>query len=58
LHSLVKGEWWVAPTKIVTDDRGQVRFTGFLGDYEVSASGRTATFRLDEPGQAVVSGAL
>lgn len=50
LHRLVKGEWWLAPTTMVTDGEGRIRFRGFLGDYEVSAAGATATFALDQPG--------
>ncbi|GGL28825.1 endo-1,4-beta-xylanase [Planomonospora parontospora] len=58
LRSLVKDEWWLAPTTMVTDADGTVRFNGFLGEYEVSAAGRTAVFRLDEAGEAAVGAAL
>ncbi|KAA9380794.1 1,4-beta-xylanase [Microbispora cellulosiformans] len=58
LRSLVKDEWWLPPTTMVTDDDGRVRFTGFLGEYEVSAGGRTAVFTLDEPGGATVEAAI
>ncbi|MFC4536266.1 endo-1,4-beta-xylanase [Sphaerisporangium dianthi] len=58
LRSLVKGEWWLAPTKMATDDQGRVRFNGFLGEYEVTAAGRTATFSLGEPGEAAADVAL
>lgn len=54
LRSLVKEEWWLPPTKIATDAAGRVRFAGFLGTYEVSALGRTATLRLDQPGDVAV----
>jgi GH35 family endo-1,4-beta-xylanase len=56
LHALIKGDWWLQPTTIVTDARGGLRFSGFLGDYEVSVAGRPATtFRLDQPGEAAVA---
>ncbi|WP_084780122.1 endo-1,4-beta-xylanase [Planobispora rosea] len=58
LRSLVKGEWWLGPTTMAADDEGLVRFDGFLGEYEVSAEGRTAAFRLDEPGETAISVAL
>ena len=32
-----------------TDAGGRVRFSGWLGDYEVAALGRTAHIRLDGP---------
>jgi Beta-1,4-xylanase len=54
LHSLIKGDWWMAPTTLRTDADGRVRFSGFLGEYEVSAAGRTATVRLDRPGSATI----
>ncbi len=50
LRSLVKGDWWLPPTTLVADAGGRVRFTGFLGDYELSVNGRTTTFTLDTPG--------
>lgn len=54
LHSLIKGEWWLAPTTLATDADGRVRFHGFLGEYDLSAAGQRATFRLDEPGETAV----
>jgi GH35 family endo-1,4-beta-xylanase len=50
LRSLVRGEWWLDRTPLATDDQGQIRFTGFLGEYRVTAAGRTATFSLDTSG--------
>lgn len=51
LHSLIKGEWWLAPTTLVTDSQGRVSLNGFLGDYQLTAADSTATFTLDRPGQ-------
>jgi len=47
LRDLVKGEWWLAPTSVVTDELGRVEVEGFLGDYELSAGGGTGSFTLD-----------
>jgi GH35 family endo-1,4-beta-xylanase len=58
LHSLIRGEWWLPPTTMVTDADGRVGFSGFLGTYEVSAAGRSATFDLGEPGVARIERAL
>jgi endo-1,4-beta-xylanase len=55
LRSLVKDEWWLPPTRTSTDSTGRLRFTGFLGTYEVSVEGRTATLRLDEPGDLAMA---
>lgn len=46
----VKGDWWVAPTKFVTDANGKVDFSGFFGDYELSCAGKKVTFSLDKQG--------
>jgi endo-1,4-beta-xylanase len=59
LHALVKGEWWLAPTTMVTDAAGRLRLRGFLGAYELSVAGRAAgTFRLDRPGEATIEVAV
>ncbi len=46
LEGLIKGEWWLAPTRMTTDDRGQLEVGGFLGDYAVSV-GPTAAPSVD-----------
>ncbi|MFU8946369.1 endo-1,4-beta-xylanase [Mycetocola zhadangensis] len=46
LKALVKEEWWVPPTVVRTDAQGQLTVTGFFGDYELSAHGRTARIEL------------
>ena len=54
LRGLIKGEWWLPPTEMATDAEGRLRFNGFLGEYEVSAGERSATFKLEEKGPAAV----
>ena len=49
LHGLVKGEWWLAPTTMRTDDAGRVTVSGWFGEYEVNAPDGVGTFML-EPG--------
>ena len=48
--ALIKGDWWLPPTTLRTAADGTVRFDGFLGEYAVSAAGRSAVVRLDQPG--------
>ncbi|NLW46699.1 MAG: 1,4-beta-xylanase [Firmicutes bacterium] len=50
LLKLVKGEWWVAPTKFVTDQDGKVEFCGFFGDYKLDCAGRERAFSLEKEG--------
>ncbi|HET9188426.1 MAG TPA: endo-1,4-beta-xylanase [Acidothermaceae bacterium] len=58
LRSLVKGDWWLAPTTMTTDDEGRLAVSGFLGDYEVAVAGATASFALDRPGDQAVDARL
>lgn len=51
LHALIKGEWWLPPTTLRTDDAGRVRVSGFLGDYEVSSGSGSARFELAQAGE-------
>jgi endo-1,4-beta-xylanase len=54
LLKLIKGEWWLAPTKFMTDASGQFTFDGFLGEYELALGVRKAPFSLDEKGELAV----
>jgi GH35 family endo-1,4-beta-xylanase len=58
LRGLVKGEWWLAPTTMTTDDAGRVTVSGFLGEYEVSTAADSAIFELASPGTAIVEARL
>ncbi|PRY57341.1 endo-1,4-beta-xylanase [Glycomyces artemisiae] len=58
LHHLVNDEWGTPPTTLATDADGRVRFTGFLGDYRITAAGRSVDLTLSEPGEAHVEAAL
>lgn len=55
LLKLIKGEWWLAPTKMTTDAHGQFSFTGFLGEYELSLEQQKTTFALTQKGESFVS---
>ncbi len=55
---LIKGEWWLEPTKMTTDAEGRLRFNGFLGDYEVVDGQRKAAFKLEKKGAVQVEVAL
>jgi endo-1,4-beta-xylanase len=58
LLKLAKGEWWLAPTRMTTDANGQLSFSGFLGEYELSLGQQKATFSLKDKGEAKVSVSL
>ncbi|MBN1171207.1 MAG: endo-1,4-beta-xylanase [Micromonosporaceae bacterium] len=54
LRSLIRDEWWVSPTTMIADEAGRIHLSGFLGEYTVSAAGRSATIVLDQPGAVTV----
>jgi GH35 family endo-1,4-beta-xylanase len=54
LLKLVKGEWWYPPTLLTTNAIGQLTFTGFLGEYELSIGDRKIIFSLEEKGNTSI----
>ncbi|MGD8457250.1 MAG: endo-1,4-beta-xylanase [Anaerolineales bacterium] len=46
LLKLIKGEWWIKPIKLMTDSNGEIQFSGFLGDYELTYGGTKKTFKI------------
>jgi len=48
LLKLVKGEWWIHPTRLITDENGKIQFNGFLGDYELACNGKRGSFSLSK----------
>ena len=53
LRRLVKEEWWVAPTRMRTDDQGRVAVRGWAGDYTVSAAGTRVRWDLSDSAHEV-----
>lgn len=51
LRRLVKEEWWLGSTALVTDERGQVSVTGFPGDYEASTTSASLGFAISSDRQ-------
>jgi GH35 family endo-1,4-beta-xylanase len=58
LLDLVKGEWWLPPTRMTTDASGQLSFTGFLGEYQLSLESQKVAFSLADRGETQVTIAL
>jgi hypothetical protein len=54
LVGLVKGDWWLAPTRLGTNGDGRVHFKGFLGEYELTYEGKRYPFTLDAVGTSTV----
>jgi endo-1,4-beta-xylanase len=49
LMEKIKGGWWT-DEEVVTDDNGEARFEGFMGEYEVTGAAGKGTFRLEREG--------
>ncbi|GAA1808968.1 endo-1,4-beta-xylanase [Nesterenkonia flava] len=57
LHSLIRGEWWLPPTTMTTDDDGTLTVRGWRGRYRVSSDSASAEFEVaaGEPQQLVLA---
>ncbi len=55
LLKLIKGEWWLAPTKMTTDANGQISFRGFLGEYEIALDSQHIPFVVKETGETHIA---
>jgi len=55
LSKLIRGEWWLSPTRIITDASGKFVFNGFLGEYELSLDHQKYTFSVQEKGDTSIS---
>jgi hypothetical protein len=51
LANLVKGEWWLPPTKMMTDNTGRLRVEGFAGEYSLTWEGKSKSFELGGNGE-------
>ena len=54
LLKLVKGEWWLAPTKFTTNAAGQLTMSGFPGEYELSIDSQKNAFSLASKGETEI----
>jgi endo-1,4-beta-xylanase len=54
LMKLIKGEWWISPTKLTTDNDGKIQFNGFPGEYELAYKGKKLPFTLDDTGSRML----
>jgi len=54
LMKLIKGEWWVGPTKLMTDNHGKIHFSGFCGDYELICEDVQKSFSITKEAEITV----
>ena len=51
LRRLVREEWWLPPSDVVTDVGGRIVVEGFAGDYALDVDGTTVPVHLGPPGE-------
>ena len=56
LHRLIRGEWWLPPTLVRTDEARRVRVRGFLGYYQLFTNTQQAPATAN--GNQVASGPI
>jgi endo-1,4-beta-xylanase len=54
LLKVVKGDWWVAPSRDTTDEDGRIAFAGALGDYELTFDRFRQSFSLTSQEETVI----
>jgi len=54
LLKLIKGEWWLSPTQMTTNAKGQLVLSGFPGKYELEIGSRKVPFSLSKNLDALV----
>jgi GH35 family endo-1,4-beta-xylanase len=50
LRRLIKDEWWLPATTVVSDDEGRIAVEGFAGEYRIGVAGGQALVNLSEAG--------
>jgi GH35 family endo-1,4-beta-xylanase len=55
LMKLIKGEWWLAPSKRVTDNNGQIHFNGFLGEYNLTFLAKQKSFSITKENATAIT---
>ena len=48
LRELIKGDWWLDPVTVLSDEQGQVSVAGFRGSYRLTADGLSAVVHLGD----------
>jgi GH35 family endo-1,4-beta-xylanase len=55
LLKLIKGEWWILPTKLNSDERGQIRLNCFLGEYKLTFRRKQEAFVVTKGSALVIT---
>lgn len=47
IHNLIKNDWWTPEQQILTDSEGNIKVTGYRGDYTAVYEGGTISFSIE-----------
>ena len=54
LMKLIKGEWWLTPTPLFTDEKGQIHLNCFLGEYKLTFGTLQESFQVTKDCSPVI----
>ena len=55
LMKLIKGEWWLTPTPLFTDEKGQIHLNCFLGEYKLTFGTLQESFQVTKDCSPVIT---
>jgi len=55
LMKLIKGEWWLTPTQLFTDEKGQIHLNCFLGEYKLTFGTLQESFQVTKDCSPVIT---
>lgn len=55
LLKLIKGEWWLKPTKRITNEKGEILLSCFLGEYKLTCGKSHQSFQVTKESSRVIT---
>jgi endo-1,4-beta-xylanase len=55
LRKLIKGEWWLSPTQLFTNEKGQVSLNCFVGEYKLTFGRQQESFVVTKESTPVIT---
>ena len=52
---LIKGEWWLSPTQVFTDEKGRIQLNCFLGEFKLTIGTRQESFQVTKDCPPVIT---
>lgn len=55
LLKLIKGEWWIQPTKLTTNEKGEIQLNCFLGEYKLTLGDTQESFQVTKDNRPIIT---